>query len=244
MRATQLGDVVDALEGHRELFTRGTDEHDRSVTESEVVVAHREVMRLGVCRQSGVLLAVNDSEPKLPPAGFGGASRVLIGRVRPQLSDRCATDRGNTLDKSRVLRLPFCNLGRLDVLLKFLEEELLLPFGDEDRRFCDLTCWGLFLLDSNKLRLGTRPARLQALEHQVETGEGGEGEVCARGFRLIYWGRPGGLELLSQALPVLAPAPAKATTSARHRRRDRREGLRRGRRGHQDVRTVSLSHLR
>ena len=66
----------------------------------------------------------------------------------------------------------------------------------------------------------------------------------ARGLRFIYWGHPGGLELLSQTLPVLAPAPAKATTSARHRRRERREGLRRGRRGHQDVRTVSLSHLR
>ena len=244
MGATQLGDVVDAPEGHRELFTRGADEHDRSVTESEVVVAHRKVMRLGVRRQSGGLLAVNDSEPKFPPAGFGGASWVLVRRVRPQLSDRCATDRGNTLDKSRVLRLPFCDLGRLDVLLKFLEKELLLPFGDEDRRVCDLTCWGRFLLDSNKLWLGTRPTRLQALEHQVEAGEGGEGEVRARGFRLIYRGRPGGLELLSQALPVLAPAPAKATASARHRRRDRREGLRRGRRGHQDVRTVSLSHLR
>ena len=58
MGATQLGDVVDAPEGHRELFTRGADEHDRSVTESEVVGAHREVMQLGVRRQSGVLLAV------------------------------------------------------------------------------------------------------------------------------------------------------------------------------------------
>ena len=47
-----------------------------------------------------------------------------------------------------MLRLPFCNLGRLDVLLKFLEEELLLPFGDEDRRVCDLTCWGRFLLEA------------------------------------------------------------------------------------------------
>jgi len=63
VRATQLGDVVDAPEGHRELFARGADEHDRSVTEPDVVVAHREVMQLGVRRQSGVLLAINDSEP-------------------------------------------------------------------------------------------------------------------------------------------------------------------------------------
>jgi len=143
-----------------------------------------------------------------------------------------------------MLRLPFHDFGSLDVLLKLLEEELLLPFWDEYGRVCDLTCGGRFLLDSDKLWLGARPTRLQALEYQVETGKGGEGEVCARGLRFIYWGHPGGLELLSQTLPVLAPAPAEPSTAARHRRRDRREGLRRGRRGHQDVRTVSLSHLR
>ena len=175
MGATQLGDVVDAPEGHRELFTRGADEHDRSVTESEVVGAHRGVMQLGVRRQSGVLLAVNGSEPKFPPAGFGGAIRVFVRRVRPQLSDRCATDRGNTLDKSRVLRLPFCDLGRLDVLLKLLEKELLLPFGDEDRRVCDLTCW----VDScwTATSSGWAPGRRDSKLSNIKSRPGKEAKV-------------------------------------------------------------------
>ena len=195
-------------------------------------------MLLGVRRQSGILLAVNDSEPQFPPgdsvglvgyssAGSVHSSRIVARRIEaiPSIRAACfgfpsATSAVSTYC-SNLRKNSFCPSG--------IRPSRLRPH-----------LRGRFMLDSDKLWLGTRPTRLQALEHQIETRKGGEGEVCARGLRLICRRNPGGLELLSQALPVLAPAPAEPSTPARHRRRDRREGLRRGRRGHQDVRTVSL----
>lgn len=63
VRPPQLGDVINAPEGCGELFAGGTDEHDRSVTESKVVVAHREAMLPGVLGQSLVLSTVSSPEP-------------------------------------------------------------------------------------------------------------------------------------------------------------------------------------
>ena len=63
VRAAQLGDVINAPEGHGELLAGGADEYDLSVAESEVVIAHREVMPPGVLCQPLVLSTVNSSEP-------------------------------------------------------------------------------------------------------------------------------------------------------------------------------------
>ena len=63
VRAAQFGDVINAPEGHGELLAGGADEYDRSVTESEVVITHREAVLPGVPCQPLVLSTVNSSEP-------------------------------------------------------------------------------------------------------------------------------------------------------------------------------------
>ncbi len=63
VRTAQLSDVINAPEGHGELLAGGADEYDRSVTESEVVIAHREAVLSGVLCQPLVLSTVANSEP-------------------------------------------------------------------------------------------------------------------------------------------------------------------------------------
>ena len=63
VRTTQLSDVIDTPEGHGELLAGGADEYNRSVTESEVVIANREFVLPGVLCQPLVLSTVASSEP-------------------------------------------------------------------------------------------------------------------------------------------------------------------------------------
>ena len=91
--------------------------------------------------------------------------------------------------------LPRHFVSSLHVILKFFEEELLLAIRDKDRRVHYVTVRCLFRLDRNKFWLYARSKRFQALKHQFEAGKRSEGEVGPCGFRLIFRGFPGSLEL-------------------------------------------------
>src|SRR5690606_30652052 len=123
--------------------------------EPEVVSTRLEPMLSGVLHQTGMFLAVAPPEPNLPPAQFSGVCRKLVEWVSPKFADRRASDRGNAFNQWSVVRHPLRYIGRRDVLLKLLEEELLLPVGDENRCIEYRTTWSLLFL--NRYQLWLRP---------------------------------------------------------------------------------------